>query len=133
MFTRPASQNLAMEQSLYHLHMYNKVGDIRGTIQVVPFFEKTQSSWDGHNGSREGAYFLPFGKEQILIAGADSGVTLLSMYELSGWDYQQIFLAIFHSILNKNKLAFYLSITKTLAALFTINFSNLYGVALRCQ
>ena len=73
MFTRPASMNLALEQSLFHRHMYNKVGNMRGTLQIVPFYERTQSSGDDLHGTKAGAFFLPFGK-QILIAGADSGV-----------------------------------------------------------
>lgn len=72
MFTRPAMHNLAAEQSLWHRHMYNKVGRVRGSLQIVPLFEQSFTTCDDHLNDAAGAYFLPFCKRQILVAGGTS-------------------------------------------------------------
>lgn len=67
MFTRPVMHNLAMQQAIWHNHIYNKEGNLLASVQVVPFFQKTICDTDHVN--RAATYFLPDCKSSIFIAG----------------------------------------------------------------
>lgn len=74
MFPHPAIFDVAREQAMWHNFMYNKKGDMRAAMQLIPFFQKSTVSDDPIN--KQAGYFLPTCKSIILIAGDDAGMDL---------------------------------------------------------
>lgn len=68
MFTRPATHNLAMQQAQWHNHIYQKSGSVLGSLQIVPFYQKTPGC-DCDEGDEAAGYFLPNCKRSLIVAG----------------------------------------------------------------
>jgi len=67
MFTRPASQNVAMQQSLWHDIIYNKPNRAGGSFQVCGFYHQSRPD------DSIARYFLINHKNSLLVAGDGVG------------------------------------------------------------
>jgi hypothetical protein len=66
MFTRPLNQHLNIEQALWYTIIHNKEGVLRTAWNATPCYQQSI----GENKTKR--YFLPHGKEELLVAGDDN-------------------------------------------------------------
>lgn len=73
MFTRPAFNDIAMQQAQWHAYIYNPTGRAGGSLQAYTFYEKTREN-DCDDGNEFAGYFLPDCKRSLIVAG-DNALT----------------------------------------------------------
>jgi hypothetical protein len=73
MFPRPGLHNLAMQQAMWHDYIYNRKGQVSGSLQAYSFYQHSVDLDCCDESNKFAGYFLPDCMQTLLVAGDSAG------------------------------------------------------------